>query len=200
MRTTPLGVIGGLTLVLCLGGIVLSAQVLRKDSEQLRQKMDAINAYAQQPAAGSHRTVLTQNELNAFLAYDAHDQLPKGVLDPVITIVGTGRLSGRALVDLDAVRGQYKPTTMLDPANLLTGRVPVTAVGLLKTANGTGRFELESATLSGVPIPKTLLQQVVNYYSRSPQNPSGISLDTPFPLPARIREIQVEPGQAVVIQ
>ena len=30
--------------------------------------------------------------------------------------------------------------------------------------------------------------------------PSGIGLDDPFALPARIREIQVERGQAIIVQ
>ena len=45
-----------------------------------------------------------------------------------------------------------------------------------------------------------LLQQVVSYYSRTPDNPAGIGLDDPFALPAGIREIQVERGQAVILQ
>jgi hypothetical protein len=84
--------------------------------------------------------------------------------------------------------------------NYLTGRLPVTATGVLKTSNGVGRFELESAHVSSIPIPKMLLQEIVSYYSRTPDNPSGISLDDPFALPARIREIQVERGQAIIVQ
>jgi hypothetical protein len=59
---------------------------------------------------------------------------------------------------------------------------------------------LESAEISGIPVPKTVLQQVVSYYSRSAQNPSGVNLDDAFELPARIREIRVQPGQAIVVQ
>ena len=78
--------------------------------------------------------------------------------------------------------------------------VPVSATGTLTTSKGVGRFQLEAATLGGVPLPKLLLQEIVSYYSRSPQNPAGINIDDPFALPARIREIQVERGQAVVVQ
>jgi hypothetical protein len=45
-----------------------------------------------------------------------------------------------------------------------------------------------------------ILQEIVSYYSRTAENPSGISLDDPFALPARIREIQVERGQAIIVQ
>jgi hypothetical protein len=81
-----------------------------------------------------------------------------------------------------------------------SGRLPVAATGVLTTSNGVGRFTLESANVAGVPVPKLFLQQVVSYYSRSPSRPSGISLDDSFALPARIREIQVGRGEALVIQ
>jgi hypothetical protein len=40
----------------------------------------------------------------------------------------------------------------------------------------------------------------VSYYSRTPEKPAGIGLDDPFALPARIREIHVERGQAIIVQ
>ena len=180
--------------------IAASAQPSRRDADTLRQKVLAIALAGARPAREPRRTTITENEVNAYLAYDAHEDLPAGVVDPAVTIVGPGRLAGRATVDLDAVRQSKKPTGMLDPASYLTGRVPITATGVLTTSNGVGRFQLESATVGGVPVPKLVLQQIVGYYSRTPQSPSGISLDDPFPLPARIREIQVERGQAVVVQ
>jgi len=104
------------------------------------------------------------------------------------------------MVDLDALKKQRPPKSLLDPMNLASGRLPVAASGVLKTADGMGRFELESATLANIPIPKVFLQEIVSYYSRSPERPSGIALDDPFALPAHIREIQVEAGRAVVVQ
>jgi hypothetical protein len=71
---------------------------------------------------------------------------------------------------------------------------------VLQASNGRGRFELESASVGVLPIPKLLLQEIVAYYSKSPDNPGGISLDDEFELPARIREIQVGRGQAIIVQ
>ena len=127
-------------------------------------------------------------------------RLGETLFDPYVAILGSGRVSGRAVVDLDAVRKQKNPTSLLDPMNYLMGKLPVTATGVLKTSNGVGRFELESAAISRVPVPKILLQEIVSYYSRTPENPAGISLDDPFALPARIREIQVQRGQAIIVQ
>jgi hypothetical protein len=179
-----------------------------RDAAVLRQKVAAILAFAEQPvstkqAASSKQprlTTVTEREVNAYFAFDGKNDIPAGVVEPAVTILGTGRLSGRAVVDLDAVRKLQNPTSLLDPASYLTGQLPVTAVGVLTTRNGVGQFQLESATVSGVPIPKLLLQQIVSYYSRTPQTPAGINIDDPFALPARIREIQVQRGQAIIVQ
>jgi hypothetical protein len=172
----------------------------RRDADAMKQKVAAISAFGERPTRQARRTTVTETEVNAYLVYDAPKDLPVGVVEPSVTILGTGRVSGRAVVDLDAVRKDKKPTSMLDPVNLLTGRLPITATGVLKTSNGVGRFSLESAAVSGIPIPKMVLQEIVSYYSRTPQKPAGIGLDEPFELPARIREILVERGQATVVQ
>ena len=172
----------------------------RRDAELLRQKVATINAHAERPTRQGRRTTVTQNELNAYFAYDGREQLPTGVVEPFLSIIGTGRVSGRAVVDLDAVRREKGPTSLLDPMNYLMGRVPVTATGVLKTSNGIGHFEFESASVGPLPIPKILLQEIVSYYSRTAANPVGIGLDDPFALPARIREIQVQRGQAIIVQ
>jgi hypothetical protein len=149
---------------------------------------------------GAKQTPILENELNSYLRYELREEVPVGVTEPTITILGDGRVAGSAVVDLDAVKQSRQSTSWFDPMRLLSGKLPVTASGVLQTQQGTGRFVLESAEISGIPVPKTVLQQVVSYYSRSAQNPSGVNLDDAFELPARIREIRVQPGQAIVVQ
>ena len=76
----------------------------------------------------------------------------------------------------------------------------VAVAGTLRTANGVGTFALDSAHISGVPVPKYVLQELVSYYSKTPTHPEGVGLDESFPLPASIRQIDVGAGQAVVVQ
>ena len=170
----------------------------------MKQKVDAINDIAEKsaktPPRQPRRTVITENEVNAYFLFDAAKDLPTGVVDPSIAIVGPGRLSGRATVDLDAVRKASPPRSLLDPKNLLMGRLPLTATGVLTTSNGMGKFALESASVGSLLLPKILLDEIVSYYSRSPGRPGGLNIDDAFMLPAGIREIQVTPGQAVIIQ
>jgi len=183
-------------------GITVHAdvQATRRDATALKQKIATITAQADRPAKQPRRTTVTEGEVNSYIVFEARDQVPTGVVDPYITIVGGGRVTGRAVVDLDAVRKEKNPTSLLDPMNYLMGRLPVTATGVLRTTNGVGRFELESAAVSRIPVPKLFLQEIISYYSRTAQNPAGINLDDPFELPARIREIQVERGQAIIVQ
>jgi len=187
--------------IVCLGATAdADVRASRRDATSLKQKIAAITAVGEKPSAQLRRTTVTEGEVNSYIAYEARDQVPTGVVDPYITILGDGRVAGRATVDLDAVRKQKNPTSLLDPMNYLMGRLQVTASGVLRTTNGVGRFELQSTSVGGVPVPKLILQEIVSYYSRTAQNPAGINIDDPFALPARIREIQVDRGQAIIVQ
>jgi hypothetical protein len=82
----------------------------------------------------------------------------------------------------------------------MSGVLPVEVNGTLTTKNGTGSFALESASVSSVPVPAWMLQEIVSYYSKSEASPQGVAIDKPFMLPSGIREIQLAQGQAVVVQ
>jgi hypothetical protein len=176
----------------------------RADSTSMKLKIERIvqaeRAVPRRQAPVGLTTPLTQREVNSYLRYDLASQVPVGIVEPVITIVGQGRLLGEAVVDLDAVSRANPPKGLLDPMRLLTGRLPVRIEGVLVTSRGTGKFSLETASIAGVPVPKSVLQTLVSHYSKSRDNPTGVSLDDPFALPAMIREIRVEPGRAVVVQ
>jgi hypothetical protein len=194
-----------LGVLFAIAGLSAGQQALtQQEAASMDQKLAAIakngeSAKLSKGAAGRpQRTTLTEREVNAYLKFNPKE-LPKGLVDPQITIAGDRRLSGRALVDLDAVRSE-KERGWLDPAAYLSGSLEVKATGLLQTSSGTGTFQLESATVGGVPIPKSLLQELVSHYSRSPELPAGIDLDKPFELPASIREVEIQRGAATIIQ
>lgn len=176
------------------------SKLTRGDADSLVRKLVQITENSGVPRAKNPRfTTITEPEVNSYLRYHAASEIPAGVTDPYVTIVGDGKLEGRATVDLDAVR-QQKKRGWSDPLGYVSGKLPIQATGRLQTQDGVGRFTLDSATIGGVPVPKVVLQEVVSYYTRRPDNPSGVSLDDPFELPARIREIKVAAGQAVVLQ
>jgi hypothetical protein len=173
----------------------------QRDADSLSRKLLVMRQHADAPVAGQRLTPITEDEVNAFLRLTLSDRLPVGVRDPQVTLVGDGKLSARAIVDLDAVRRAARNGgEWLDPRQFLAGQLPVSVRGLLRAENGTARFELDGADVNGIPLPRMLLQEIVTYYSRSAEFPSGVALDAPFELPARIREIHVDAHQAVVVQ
>lgn len=189
--------IGFVALIL---SVAAQAPLQRGDGDRLLLKMGRIVENSMQRKPRAMRTPVTEQELNAYLNHQAKDQMPVGVVQPEISILGGGKIAARAIVDVEAARKQQGGGGWLDPWSYLGRRVPISAMGRLQTKNGVGSFALESAEVSGITVPKTLLQQLVSYYSRTPENPRGVDLDAPFELPARIREIVVQKGQAIVVQ
>jgi len=196
----------GLALLLCAGALGAAVQgpfpaPARKEAERLSQKVVSIRAHAQQTDSARRvlRTVLTESEVNAYLFWDPDDALPAGITEPRLELAGEGRVSARAVVDLTAIRTQ-RERGWLDPLAYVGGRVPVTASGVIRARDGLATLDLTGATVAGVSVPKSVLQELVSYYTRSPQFPEGVDLDAPFPLPASIREVRVGKGEATVIQ
>jgi hypothetical protein len=180
-----------------------AASVSKQSADAFSKKIAMIERQAgvsTKATTGTQRTPLSEDELNSWFTYKSQPLLPSGVTQPKVTIVGGGRVAGQATVDLDAVAKKRASGGTFDPWSLVGGRVPLNVIGILHTRDGIGRFEMQSADIGGVPVPKTLLQELVSYYSRTPENPDGVSLDDTFPLPAKIRQIEVGPGQAVVVQ
>jgi hypothetical protein len=171
-----------------------------KEADSFQQKVQLIAQNGIDRSGSERLTPITQGEVNSYLRFHAGDQIPAGVTEPLIGILGDGRLEGSAVVDLDAVRLKRSSGGWLDPMSYLTGKLPLTATGILHTRAGLGKFELESAAISGITVPKMVLQEVLTYYSRTPDNPQGINLDDSFELPVEIREIRVGKGNAIVVQ
>jgi hypothetical protein len=193
---------------LMIGSLLFAGQaqvpprLSKADGDRFQTKLTRIVTTGNTPRAAKRAplsTVVSDAEVNSYLRYHAQEQIPVGIVEPLLNAHGNGIVTGRAVVDLDAVRKQ-RQRGWLDPMGYLTGRLPLTARGRLTTENGVGRFELESAEISGVTVPKTLVQELLSFYSRTPEDPDGINMDDPFELPAQIREIRVAPGTATIVQ
>ena len=191
-------------LVIALGSAALlsaspSGSAARADVDALRLKVLQIATNGMADSPQPRETAVTDEEVNAYIQSLPAEDLPQGLLNPQLSILADGRLSGRATVDLDAIRAAHAN----DQAGAflpLTGKVPVEAIGVLRTGQGVGAFTLESLTVSGVVVPKSMLQELIAAYSRSDAAPDGLNLEAPFRLPAKIREIRTARGQAVIVQ
>ena len=205
--------LGALLTALCVltgaalhAGLQNGAGFNRRDADALDRKLNQVVTRAAVPPAKppakppkALRTSISDREVNAYFAHQGKQHLPVGVVNPVITIVDGSRLEGRAIVDLDAVR-KAKERGWMDVLAYVTGTVEVRAAGKLRAVNGVGTFELESASIGGVPISKAVLQGLVSHYSRTAESPEGFNLDAPFKLPYQIQQIELQRGLAVIVQ
>jgi hypothetical protein len=139
----------------------------RADADRMSKKVQAILARAEAPTAQAKplTTSFTEAELNAYLRLDPTVGLPVGLKHPTVTLLDNGRVDSKALVDLDAVRTSEK-RGWLDPLAYVTGIMEVRTIGTFRGSNGKGTYVHESATLGGVPIPKSVLAELLHTDSR----------------------------------
>jgi hypothetical protein len=187
-------------LALSLSLPLSAAQVTKQNADRLQRKIDEITENGSRNPVAPKKTAVTQDEVNSYLAYNARDKIPPGLTQPEITLFGNGRLGGRILVDIDEFKRHRNSQGFIDPFNYISGKVPVTARGVLRAREGKGQFQLESAEISGFPVPKPILQELVSFFSRTPEHPEGFKIDAPFDLPAKIREVVFQNGEAVIVQ
>jgi hypothetical protein len=173
----------------------------RADADRMSQKVQALLARAEAPPAAAKpvTTSFTEAEINAYLRLDPSAGLPVGLRHPTITLLDGGRVDTKALVDLDLIRTSEK-RGWLDPLAYVSGLVEARTIGVFRGSNGKGVYVYESASLGGLPIPKSMLAELVAFYTRSPETPKGIPLDAPFELPHRIRDVELRRGLATVTQ
>ena len=199
-RRTGYGIFFALLLFNIAGSSAAAPELSREEGDRLHRKMEEIAENSSKNPIKPKRTPVSETEVNSYLAYNAKDRIPAGLAHPQITILGDNRLSGRITVDIDEFKRHRGSQGFTDPFNYISGKVPVTARGLLRTQDGKGQLQLESAQIHGIPLPKRLLQELVTFFSRTPEHPAGFDIDAPFDLPAKIREVTINRGQAVVVQ
>jgi hypothetical protein len=194
------GILFGLMILSLAASSTAAVQLSKEEGDRLERKIEEITKNAATDPVRSKRTPMSELEINSYLNFNLKDKIPRGLANPQITIVGDGQLAGRVFVDMDEFKRHRNSGGILDPLSYVSGQVPVTARGVLRAQQGKGRFQLASAEILGVPLPKPILQELVTFFSRTPENPNGFNIDAPFNLPAKIREVAVNRGEAVVVQ
>lgn len=144
-------------------------------------------------------TAFTEREANAYFVHYGAEFLPEGLVNPRVTIAGGNRVSARAVVDLDRVR-TAQARGWLDPLGYVSGTLEVTLSGRLFAANKVGVIQFESATIGGVSVSESVLQELISFYTVTPESPRGFRLGETFELPSNITAVQMKPGAATVVQ
>ncbi|SRR5690606_7007445 len=177
-------------------------EALRPLADAAQEKIETIRtlgAASRSPGAPPIRTSLTEAEINAYLAVYGPETLPAGIADPLVELGDAGRVRARATVDLDRVR-RARPRGWSDPLAYVTGSVEVVAAGRIVTDRGLGRAELESASVGGVAVPKSVVQELLRFFTASEERPEGFDLDRAFELPGGVQRAVVERGRVTVVQ
>ena len=188
--------------LIILAGVsaIASINPSKDQGDRLEKKIAEIVKNSSAEPVPAKRTTMSEPEVNSYLNLNLKEKIPRGLTNPQISFIGNGKLGGQVFVDIDEFKRHRGSGGILDPLSYISGRVPLTASGVLTSKQGKGQFQLISAEIIGVPVPKSVVQELVSFFSRTQENPGGINMDEPFSLPAKIREIVANRGEAVVVQ
>lgn len=160
--------------------------------EQLLQRLEA---QSDSSASRSETYVLSEEDLNAFLAFRLRKYDPKGV-ESVRVVFRQDRLLIRADVDLSKIVSNRKAPEAGLLAALFGGRHQVEVDGVLEVEDGRGQYRLAGLSLDGVPFPAMLLDSLMDRLIEAAQ----LSDDPrrPFTMPYGIKAVTISPGRATI--
>jgi hypothetical protein len=168
-----------------------------QDADSFAQKIQAFEKHPRVPAP-KESTFVTEGELNSYLNLTLAGKMPAGLRDLDLKL-DKDRLQAQGQVDFDQIRQKMPQRSRFDPISLLGGRVGFELQGkLVTTQDGFGSMEVESARLGPVSLPVSFLAQCVLSLSKTPENPQGFDIQSPFRLPYSLRRVRVVPGRIVL--
>ena len=163
-------------------------------ARSMERKLEQIerNAHASTPDPAP--TVLTEDEVNAYLASGAV-KLPRGVQR--VRLEGLpGIVNADARVDFDQItQGSRSMNPLLA---LFSGVHQVQVASHAHGEHGVGHVHVDSVSLDGVEVPQIALQFFVDRYIK-PKYPD-IGIDSRFQMPDRIDYAVVGQHQVTLVQ
>ena len=168
-------------------------------ADGLSQKLDALLRRSQLKKPPREKTVtVAEPELNSYLNLTLGPKMPKGVSDVVVRFE-KDRVVARALVDLAEVQGKISSGSLGGLLSFLSGKAPLEARGRLDAAeDGFAAFAIEEVRLSTIPVPVSVVEQLVTSATKSAESPHGFDLHSPFRLPYDLKRVRIQPGQALL--
>jgi hypothetical protein len=149
-------------------------------TDSIDRKLSYLEQNGALPHPNQAPTVLTEQEINAYLA-SGRVQFPAGVQS--LQLQGDpGVITGKSRVDFDQVRaGHHNHNPLL---SVFTGVHDVTVTAHAHGAGHDGILHVDSVSMDGVEIPHFALQLFVEKYIQ-PRHPE-IGIDSRFSLPDKI--------------
>jgi hypothetical protein len=158
------------------------------------RKFQHIADNAAKPTPDQQPTVLTDREVNAYMA-SGNVKLPNGVK----SVRFSGRpdiIDATARVDFDEITASRRSGNPL--LSLFSGVHNVHAIARADGSGGQGHVEIQSVDLDGTTIPRVALEYFVSKYV-TPKYP-GVGMNSTFKLPYRIDTAVVGQGTLTVTQ
>jgi hypothetical protein len=171
----------------------------QESKDRLQEKIDELIANGAAAPVSRKTTTFSESEVNTALTVHLKEKIPRGIYEPQVRLLGNSRISARVVVDVDEFKRRSKRGNA-GPLNFFGGKIPVLVRGDLIAREGQGQFKLQSAEANGIPLPKSLVLELLATYTRTKDKPDGFNLEKPFELPASIREVVINPGAALFEQ
>jgi hypothetical protein len=168
--------------------------------ELLKEKVEQLIANGELDPVPPKTTRFTEAELNTILNGQIADWIPNGLSEPQVRLLGKDRFSLRVIVDIDEFKRRRKRPQSAGPLNFFSGKMPALIRGDLITKDGKGQFKLQSTEVNGIPLPGALALDLLSTYTKTRRHPEGFDIEKPFDLPAKIRQLQINTAEIVVIQ
>jgi hypothetical protein len=174
-----------------VGSASAGPQNAERSAASLKSKIDTIKkADADKKRREQSRMEITEAELESYVMVYLRKDIP---------------------VQIESIRAQLTPgviaadTRLTIPAGS-TGNVLVDALvsgthnlfvsGKMTASKGEGKFDLQSVTVDGIPVPNILIDTLIRKYAK-PKYPD-VDLKEPFDLPWGIEAIDIGQGKATV--
>ncbi|HEU4416232.1 MAG TPA: hypothetical protein VFT65_15705 [Candidatus Angelobacter sp.] len=161
-------------------GTNTSSQSGHRLAQSMQAKIDHIQENAQRPTPDQTPTVMTEEEINDYIATGGI-VLPKGVKK--LRLQGTsGVITAFLNVDFDEIRaGQNSLNPML---SVFSGQHDVVVEADAAASGGRGKVHIREVSIDGITVPHVALEYFVSKYI-APKYPN-IGLDSEFQLTYKI--------------
>ncbi len=157
--------------------------------------LDELEARESAQDKGKRTYILAESDLNAFLAAKIKER-PRKDVESLRIEMKEEIFTTFLRVDMDQVdiKGDSMTKSLLKV--LFRGKQTIEFDGRLKTDNGKGTYEVERATLNGMPLPPSLVNSILSSVGRQ-QDPPFDPME-PFDLPYAIKTVKISPGKATL--
>jgi hypothetical protein len=167
-------------------------------ANSLTRKLEAIEKRRKDPRPRPETVLVTEGELNSYLALTMGPKMPPGITGVQVRLERE-RVSALGYVDLDRWGQTLKSSSSsFSLLALLGGQVPIELRARIPTNDGFGTLEWEHIRISSLPVPLRALEELVAAWTRTPGQPGGFDIRAPFRLPYSARRIRLEPGRALL--